>query len=66
VRTYYKSHEIEINKQPNGDVVFDIYARGRQHVLAGFSATGTEVQWLTEMKSRVDQFLTEAPQVFRV
>jgi hypothetical protein len=65
LKTYYKSHEIEINKQPNGQVVYDIYARGRQHVLAGFSATGTEIQYLTEMKARVDQMVTEAPTVFR-
>lgn len=65
MRTYYKSHEIEINKQPNGDIVYDIFARGRQHVLAGFSLTGTETQYLTEMKARVDKMVSEAPVTFR-
>jgi hypothetical protein len=65
VKTYYKSHEIEINKQPNGDVIYDVFARGRQHVLAGFSLSGTEVQFLTEMKIRVDKMVSEAPVTFR-
>lgn len=65
MRTYYKSHEIEINKQPNGDIVYDIFARGRQHVVAGFSLTGTETEFLTEMKARVDKMVSEAPVTFR-
>ena len=65
MRTFYRSHTIEVNKQPNGQVAFDVFSRG-QYVLAGFSQEGGEPEFVDLMKSRVDKILSEAPVQFRV
>jgi hypothetical protein len=66
MKHFYRSHTLEVNKQPNGQVVFDIFARGQQHILAGFSQDGSEKERLEQMKVRVDNMLLEAPVQFRV
>lgn len=63
MRTFYRSHQIDVNTLPSGTIVFDVFQRGQQpHVLAGFSMTDTGEAVVAErMKSRVDQFINEAP-----
>lgn len=62
MKSIYKSHEIQVNTQPNGQIVYDVYNRSRQHLLAGFSQQNIGERAVFDMmKQRVDQLLTEAP-----
>ena len=65
MKTYFRSHELHINTQPDGqEIVYDVFQRG-QHVLAGFSRTDlNETTVLERLRERVNQFINEAPSSF--
>ena len=63
--TFYRSHKIEVNAQPNGQVLFDIYDRRGQGLLSGFAFSTDEKFWADTMKARVDSFMAERPVDFR-
>jgi len=66
MRTVYRSFVIEVNTD-NQQVVFDVYNRSRQHLLAGFSQQNIgERAAMDLMKGRVDQMILERPvEIFR-
>jgi len=63
--TFYKSHKIEVNAQPNGQILFDVYDRRGQGLLSGHAFSSNEQLWAETMKSRVDQLVNERPVDFR-
>lgn len=63
--TFYRSHKIEVNSQPNGQVIFDVSDRRGSPLLAGFSQLGSEPEFVARMKTRVDEFISERPVEFR-
>jgi hypothetical protein len=59
MKTYYRSHQLEVNATPRGDITYDIYNRS-QHVLAGFSRTDLSEQAVLEkMRVRVDEMILD-------
>jgi len=61
MKSFYKRHEIQVNAQPNGTIIFDIFDARKQHLLAGFSLRNENEQTVADrMKERVDQFVLEA------
>lgn len=59
MKTFHRSHEIQINAQPDGEIVYDVFQRG-QHVLAGFSRTDlSETSVLERLREWVNKNLVE-------
>lgn len=66
MKTFYRSHEIVVNTEPNGQILYDIFNRHREHLLSGFSQQNIgETAVLDLAKARVDQFWLEPPVTFR-
>ena len=62
MRTFYRSHSIEVNTLPNSTIVFDIFNRSRQPLLTGFSLTDPNEQTVMDrMRAKVDDLILEPP-----
>jgi len=62
VKHFYKGHDLQVNTERTGTIVYDVFNRSRQHLLAGFSLTEPNEQTVMDrMKARVDQFILEPP-----
>jgi hypothetical protein len=59
MKTYYRSHSLEINSTPERTILFDIHNRS-QHVLSGWSKTDINEQAVLEkMRVRVDEMIAD-------
>jgi hypothetical protein len=64
MKSFYKSHTLEVNSQPNGQVIYDVFSR-QQHVLTGFVQEGNELEVMESLKGRVDRLIAESPTPYR-